>query len=202
MDEWTLIRRANGDAGWVLRSRLMLDLPDYILQHAEGKRITSYFILGQIHDKSGAPKPVYLWTTVSSRYADYDFDLMRLFFWNTRRERYETGYIERNLRGYLPVVMQKVNAPRGSGSGDKVEGLSFEVLKEDGSRRRRFYAYLGDRLRLSGEEPVQSSQPDEAPTQQPEQKPQTKQKPSWFSRFTKRVAQKLGVGEPAESPGL
>lgn len=153
MDEWTLVRRSNGDAGWVLRSRLMFDLPENILQYAEGKRITSYFVLGEIAAEGGS-KPVYLWTTVSSRYAEYDFDLMRLFFWNTRRKRYETGYIERNLRGFLPIVREQVDPPRGMAAGAKVNGLSFVAEKADGARVRRSYAFLGDRLRFSGEAQV------------------------------------------------
>jgi hypothetical protein len=195
MDEWSLVRRSNGDAGWVLRSRLMFDLPDYILQHAEGKRITSCFILGQIQDKEGKPKPVYLWTTVSSRYADHDFDLMRLFFWNVRRERYETGYIERNMRGFLPIVLQVVNAPKSAQPGDKLQGLTFEAEK-DGQRVRRSYAYLGDRLRFVGQEPVTSAPgvsglpPTKA--QAPEPKPQPA--PSWFAQVTRRIAYALGGG--------
>jgi hypothetical protein len=195
MDEWSLVRRSNGDAGWVLRSRLMFDLPDYILQHAEGKRITSYFILGQIEDKEGKPKPVYLWTTVSSRYADCDFDLLRLFFWNVRRGRYETGYIERNLRGFLPIVVQAVNAPKNMQSNDRMQGITFEAEKE-GQRVRRSYAYLGDRLRFAGQEPVPPATgvsglpPTKA--QAPKHKPRPR--PSWFAQVTQRIAHALGGG--------
>ena len=44
------MRNAAGQSGWVLTRRLFMSIPDEVAQYAEGKRIVSYFSLGETRD--------------------------------------------------------------------------------------------------------------------------------------------------------
>ena len=61
-------------------------IPDDVAQYAEGRRITSYFPLGETKDGNTVKKS-WLWTTVEHGLAPYDFDSLRVFIWNSRRHR-------------------------------------------------------------------------------------------------------------------
>ena len=100
MDDWSLVRNAAGQSGWVLTRRLTMAIPDEVAQYAEGRRITSYFPLGETRDGK-IVKPNWLWTTVEHGLQPYDFDSFRVFVWSLRHHRYETGHIERNLKGFF-----------------------------------------------------------------------------------------------------
>lgn len=134
-DDWTLIRTASGQAGWVLTRRIFMAIPDEVAQYAEGKRITSYFSLGKIDGKD-----TWLWTTLEPGPQNHEFDGVRIFSWNPRRKRYETTYIRRRTTGYFPVL---------------VKGNSFSVLieKDDGKRYRQQFTLIGNRVALDGEKP-------------------------------------------------
>ncbi len=188
-DDWSLIRNAAGESGWVLTRRLVMAIPDEVAQYAEGRRITSYFAVGETRD-GGAIKKSWLWTTVEHGLTPYDFDSFRVFVWSLRRHRYETAHIERNLTGFFPVLTQQVPAPKGR-SG-KVPGFAIVIEKDDGLRYRRYFAFVDNAVRLSGEEPtdvpakpgqakgggiVASGGADTAPTS----------KDSWWQRMKNRV---------------
>jgi hypothetical protein len=143
-DDWALVRTAAGQAGWALFGMLVMRIPDEVAQYAEGHRITSYFSLGEVHD-GGKVKHNWLWTTIAQGRQPYEFDSFRVFVWSRRRQRYETAYIERNLRGYYPV-----EAEAASGSGPPRFRLIVE--EKDGRRYRRTYGFQGYRVRLMGKE--------------------------------------------------
>jgi hypothetical protein len=131
----------SGDVGWVLTSRLYMAIPDEVAQYAEGRRITSYFSLGEVQD-GDQKKHHWLWTTIGERNQPHDFEIFRVFIWNTRRHRYETAYSERNRIGYLPVI---------------VKGQTFSLcMEKDGQRVRRAYELQVNVVRLLGEEPCGS----------------------------------------------
>jgi SH3-like domain-containing protein len=155
-DDWSLVRTASGQAGWVLTRRLRMAIPDEVAQYAEGHRIVSYFSLGSVQD-GDRQKDTWLWTTVGDGPHPYDFDGFRVFSWSVRRHRYETEYIERNLIGYSPVEIQPVHVSGGKGknasAGDDYSGFSVCVEKKDGQRSRRQYAVLNTKVRMVGEQP-------------------------------------------------
>ena len=105
MDDWSLVRTVGGQSGWVLTRLLFMAIPDDVAQYAEGRRITSYFPLGEVHDGDEVKK-IWLWTTIEQSLQPYDFDSYRVFVWSLRRHRYETAYIQRRVTGYFPVLVE------------------------------------------------------------------------------------------------
>jgi len=105
MEDWWLVRDAQGHVGWVLGRMIDLDVPLEVAQYAEGQRITACFELNQVTD--GDKKvPQYLALLSESKDSlPYDYDQARVFTWNVRRHRYETAYRERHIEGMLPATV-------------------------------------------------------------------------------------------------
>jgi hypothetical protein len=160
VDEWSLIRTASGQSGWVLTRRLVMAIPDEVAQYAEGHRIVSYFPLGEVRD-GDQKKSTWLWTTIGGGTQPYDFDSFRVFVWSQRRHRYETAYIERNLKGYAPVRIEEVaysQSAKVKGAAVKTPGFSICMEKKDGQRYRREYALPSPEIvRFAGERPCEAS---------------------------------------------
>ena len=127
-DDWSLVCLPDQRCGWVVTGMLMLDLPDEVIQAAEGHRITAFFTLGKTKDAQGKERPVYLWTTSVGPPEQFQFDAFRVFVWNASRDRYENAYSERNLRGYHPVSVEgsRVEIVYGTGPDGAVERHGFE----------------------------------------------------------------------------
>ena len=141
-DDWSLIRNAAGQTGWVLTRRLTMAIPDEVAQYAEGHRITSYFSLGKVTDGDKV-KDTWLWTTVAGGEHDYDFDGYRVFIWSLRHHRYETAYIQRRIEGYSPVVRNTVNGHAG-----------FSIcIENNGQRIRRQYVMVENAVKAAGDAP-------------------------------------------------
>jgi hypothetical protein len=156
-DGWSLIRTPTGQAGWVLTRLVSMAIPDEVAQYAEGKRIVSYFPLGEVRDGEER-KNIWLWTTTADSKQAWDFDGFRVFVWSLRRHRYETGYIERNLKGYSPVLLKEVELTSKSGA-TKYPGFSICMEKKDGPRVRREYAVMGVSIRFAGEHACEAAAP-------------------------------------------
>jgi len=161
-DDWSLVRTSSGQSGWVLTRRLWMAIPDDVAQYAEGHRIVSYLPLGEVRDGDEV-KQQWIWTTIegSSR-PDYDFDSFRVFVWSLRRHRYETAYIERNIRGHSPVLLRQVDLSNGSrktpGPATAYPGFSICEEKADGQRRRREFAFLNPTVRFAGDRECEGPQ--------------------------------------------
>ena len=159
VDDWSLVRTASGQSGWALTRRLVMAIPDEVAQYAEGHRIVSYFPLAEVRD-GDQKKATWLWTTIGGGAQPYDFDSFRVFVWSQRRHRYETAYIERNLKGYAPVRIEQVAfSQRATGKGEAVKtpGFSLCIEKKDGQRYRREYALPSpESVRFAGELPCEA----------------------------------------------
>jgi len=164
-DDWSLVRLKTGQSGWARTRRLSMAIPDEVAQYAEGRRIVSYFPLGYIQD-GDVKKPIWLWTTLSGAHEEYDFDSFRVFFWNVHRHRYETSYIERNLRGHSPVLLGDMDYALGKAAAAKYPGFSVCVEKPDGLHRRD-YALLGNLVRYAGDQTCQPQAPAWVPKPAP-----------------------------------
>ncbi|MBZ5594471.1 MAG: hypothetical protein LAP39_19695 [Acidobacteriia bacterium] len=149
MDDWSLIRTASGQSGWVLTRRVFMAIPDEVAQYAEGRRITSYFSLGETRDGDQVKK-IWLWTTIEQSLQPNDFDSYRVFVWSLRHHRYETAYIQRRVRGYFPVLIEP-------------PGFSVCVDNSKGERTRRIYSVVGVTIRPAGEKPCKAPPTSEKP---------------------------------------
>ena len=154
VDGWSLIRTPAGQSGWVLTRLVSMASPDEVAQYAEGKRIVSYFPLGEVQDDDRR-KSIWLWTTTADSKQPWDFDSFRVFVWSLRRHRYETAYIERTLKGYSPVLLKQVELTSRSGA-TSYPGFSLCLEKKDGQRVRREYALLGVAIRFAGDHPCEA----------------------------------------------
>jgi SH3-like domain-containing protein len=138
MEDWWLVRDAQKHAGWIYSRMIDVDAPDTLTRYAEGQRFVGAYILTTVNDPE-APQdnkdiPIYL--TVLSPYRaglPYDFDQVRLFTWSTKMHRYETGFREKNIEGYLPVKIGKMKDPNGKSAMAQTElpSFTYNVLAGD-----------------------------------------------------------------------
>lgn len=138
MEDWWLVRVADGRTGWMLSRMMDVDAPEALTRYSEGQRFVGAYVLNKINDPE-APmedKDVPEFVTVSSPYQSglpYDFDQVRVFIWNTRKHRYETGFRQKNIEGYLPVEVLRAPDPYGKGPAASAPLPTFRirVLAED-----------------------------------------------------------------------
>jgi hypothetical protein len=149
-EDWSLIRSKDGRAGWILTRTMTMTIPDDVSRYAEGHRITSWFDLGDVKD-GDIVKKHYLWTTIVKGGEPYEFDGFRIFVYNAKRHRYETGYREKNVRGYFPSALHPVEVTEGRKTRT-VQGFSL-VVEEDGAFVRKTYSFEGYRVRLLSKTP-------------------------------------------------
>jgi len=192
MEDWSLIRTKDGKAGWVLTTKLSMLIPDEVAQYADGRRITSYFKLGDAKNAE-QQKFHWLWTTIAKGQENYEFDQIRVFIFNTRRNRYETAYIERNVTGYFPVTRQPVEVTNRKETYT-VPGFSVIIEGDDGQLIRKTYAFEGYRVRMIKKEPwkrlseTDQAKPLEDLMQSNAPAPeQTLTQPGWWERTKQKL---------------
>ena len=132
MEDWWLVRDSRGQVGWLLSRRLDVDVPDEIAGYSEGQKIVGAYVLTRVYDPDSSlpDKLVPEYISVTNAYKDglpYDFDQVRVFTWNVKKHRYETAYRQRNIEGYLPVVIGQ----NKNGQGQPVPVFSITVATSD-----------------------------------------------------------------------
>lgn len=120
MEDWWLARDQRGHTGWLLSRMISVDAPDSLTRYAEGQRIVGAYVLARLYDPGAGDDepdkniPIYL--TVMGPYKSglpYDFDQVRVFTWNSKLHRYETGFRDKNIEGYFPVTITNERDPYG-----------------------------------------------------------------------------------------
>lgn len=143
LEDWWLVRDAHGQTGWVFGRMIDVAAPDALVRYAEGQRIVGAYILAHADDPdSGVLNngttvtsiPEYV--TVISPYKaglPYDFNQVRVFIWNSKKHRYETGFSERNIVGYLPVKIGQSTDPyeKGIEASQTLPTFTYRVLAAD-----------------------------------------------------------------------
>jgi SH3-like domain-containing protein len=109
MEDWWLVRDADGHTGWVLARMVDLNVPLDVAQYAEGQRIQALFVLNEVSDgEKKVPQYLMLLSEPKDGMA-FDYNQARVFTWNLKRHRYETAYRERKLEGFFPVTVGREN---------------------------------------------------------------------------------------------
>lgn len=138
MEDWWLVQDSRGDTGWLLSRMMDVDAPDSLTRYSEGQRMVGAYVLTTVNDPEAEQEnkniPVYV--TVLSPYKaglPYDFNQVRVFTWNIRKHRYETGYRDRNIEGYLPVEVKMATDPYGKSPTATTPApvFSYRVLSDE-----------------------------------------------------------------------
>jgi len=137
MEDWWLVRDSKGDTGWLLSRLMDVDAPDSITRYAEGQRIVGAYILTTVNDPEAEQddKNIPIYVTVMSPYRaglTYDFDQVRVFTWSLKKHRYETGFRDRNIEGYLPVTIKMAPDPYGKSvtATTPAPTFSYKILSD------------------------------------------------------------------------
>ncbi len=138
MEDWWLVRLQDGRTGWLLSRMMDVDAPDTLTRYSEGQRFVGAYVLRTVNDPE-APmedKNVTEWVTVSSPFKSglpYDFDQIRVFIWNVKKHRYETGFREKNIAGFLPIEVKVAADPTGKTPqmSEPAPTFSYRVLPAD-----------------------------------------------------------------------
>ncbi len=138
MEDWWLVRDSKGDTGWLLSRMMDVDAPDALTRYSEGQRMVGAYVLTTVNDPEAEQenKDIPVYVTVLSPYKaglPYDFDQVRVFTWNTKKHRYETGFREHNIEGYLPVEVKMVADPYGKSptATTPAPTFSYRVLSDE-----------------------------------------------------------------------
>lgn len=130
MEDWWLGRDSRGRTGWILGSRIYVNVPDDIAQYAEGQQIVGSYMLTKVFDpESSFPDhmaPEYLTLEAPLKSGQpFDYDEVRVFTWSVRHHRYETAFRLRPIAGFLPVTTGMTSGPKG----DETPDFSFVIAE-------------------------------------------------------------------------
>jgi SH3-like domain-containing protein len=157
LEDWLLVRDAQGRVGWVLARLVDFDIPLEIAQYSEGQRMAAFFVLTEVPDSGakdrkdkddqGPPKNVPEYLVLFTEPKDgqpFDFNQIRVFTWNARRHRYETAYREHKLDGILPASVGREDF----GKEGTLPTFTLHVRDKEGTVVERKYKLNGPIVRL------------------------------------------------------
>jgi hypothetical protein len=172
MEDWWLVRDASGRVGWLLARRMDVDVPEEVIRYAEGQKIVGAYLLAKVPDQASPfpDKQAPEYVAVLNPYVDglpYDFSQLRVFVWNVKKHRYEGGLREKDLVGYLPVVVKHQQLdPNGATVPTFTVKLAAEGAVpglDPATGRMRQVATVTETYRLDGEMVKRVLAPGETP---------------------------------------
>jgi len=138
MEDWWLARDSAGHTGWLYARMVDVDAPDALTRYAENQKFIGAYVLTTVHDDGvpGDVKDVPVYLTVLAPYKaglPYDFDQVRVFTWSVKMHRYETGFRDKNIEGFLPVKITKMKDPGGKSAmaQEELPAFTYKVLAAD-----------------------------------------------------------------------
>jgi hypothetical protein len=103
-ESWLKIRTGPTEVGWILSSFIEFDVPEPISQYTEDYVYSAVGVLNRIEDPVAGSIS---WYIVGERRPSFDPNLdftgIRVFTWNTTKQRYETASRKSGLRGVYPL---------------------------------------------------------------------------------------------------
>jgi hypothetical protein len=167
MDDWWLVRDQQGRVGWVLAHMVDIDVPLDVAQYAEGQRIQAAFVLNTVQDEEkGEVKQYLVLLNENKDGIPYDFNQVRVFTWNLKRHRYETGYREHFIIGYFPAKV----STEDFGKEGTMPVFTIRKQNADGSISDRKYRVIGNIVRpvlAPGEQTQQAAHSPDMPAKKP-----------------------------------
>jgi uncharacterized protein YgiM (DUF1202 family) len=143
MDDWWLVRDAQGRVGWVLAHMVDLDIPLDVMQYAEGQRIQAAFVLNTVQDGDRNVPQYLVLLNENHDGIPYDFNQVRVFTWNLKKHRYETGYREHFIIGYFPAKVSNADF----GKEGTMPVFTIRKQNDDGTISERKYRLIGNVVR-------------------------------------------------------
>jgi hypothetical protein len=103
-DAWLKVRTGPMEVGWLLSTFVEFDVPDEISRYTEDRIYATVKTVHQIEDPVAG---TIRWYAVGERRPgldpNLDFDGVRIFTWNTGKQRYETAFRKSGIRGIYPL---------------------------------------------------------------------------------------------------
>jgi hypothetical protein len=103
-DVWLKVRSGPAEVGWLLSSFVEFDVPEEISRYTEE---FSYATVKVVHKVEDPVAGTVNWYVVGERRGgldpNLDFDGIRVFTWNAGKQRYETAFRKRGIRGVYPL---------------------------------------------------------------------------------------------------
>jgi len=140
MDDWWMVRDAQGHVGWVLARMVDLEIPIEVAQYAEGQRIQAAFVLNTVHDDDKEVPQYLVLLNENKDGLPCDFNQVRVFTWNLKKHRYETGYREHFIIGYFPATVGNEDF----GKEGRLPVFTIRKQNIDGTITERKYRLLGN----------------------------------------------------------
>ena len=130
-EDWWLTRDSEGHTGWLLASRVDVDVPDDVAQYGEGQRFIGAWKIATVNDPGvdgdNKDKAEYLTLLAPPKAGlPFDFDQVRVFTWSKAHHRYETGFRLHPIQGFLPVKIYTATSSQGT-----VPAFSFQIASSD-----------------------------------------------------------------------
>ena len=145
-EDWWLVRTGEGHVGWVVARNLDVEVPMEVAEYAEGRKIVAWFKLNEVRstkEKDSKLVPQYLMALSEPKGGlPYDFDQIRVFTWNQKKERYETAYRE-HLVGDLPIQV----ATQDFGKDGRLPVFTLRAKEDDQPFQQRKYSLNGVMVR-------------------------------------------------------